>query len=654
MQKERTLFFSTATILWLFLSLFPWQGGFEGFAIPRFAVGVFIYLLPGALTFLLLSENRKLSLRTILGGLVVALFVTGLLGLTVRIFHLNFTFVRWAFALWGAVVIWVFYFRPAPITLEFDKPSVWEGVLLAAAAGAAFYFSSLARPPLIHDDAFTYNALLYYYQHAPAVDFSFPAALNNLKTPRFWLAFWPLAEALISAFSGVDGLFVTGLYLPPLLAVMSFVGVYVLARTLGIPRALAGAAILAQGFGLMRLTLSSQSGKLFFQRLTEDKVVAAFVISLTLVLLAVEYLEKPGARKLLLVWIAAWAMGFTHPVQLGMISMVIGVYCLLSMFKAERRVKYFLLIGVLASVVVVPYLFRFGGGENAQTLSFTLGEVEENDEFFRLRRNRVEIIEGTQFYGLSPYLTQGLPYRIGVLSALASLFFFWRDRAARYVLASFIVLGLAMLPYTGWLIGMFTTPYQLWRLTWLTPLGIASAVLIWLGVELIQRFKSPAAMRRWLYPLMQASAYFVLMIGIVYVRPWASGNLYTGNVNIPDFYNNYINAAKTMNQLDVEGVPIVVGGPDAVTHSIIPSLTMKYAPLVFRVESGGGNTMIWRSLTGEDVPPDVRLERLREYNVEYLLVKGDPEWIQALLDEYPSNISFLFKDQRLAFYKLSH
>lgn len=654
MRRNRKYVFLTGAAFWLFLALFPWQGWAEGFAIPRFAAGVFIYLLPGALTFLLLSENRNLSLRTILGGLITALFATGLLGAIVRIFHLDFTFIRWTFALWGAVVIWVFYFRPVPIIVKFEKLSWEEGILLAVAAGAAFYFASLARPPLIHDDAFTYNALLYYYQHAPAVDFSFPAALNNLKTPRFWLAFWPLAEAMISAFSGVDGLFVTGVYLPPLLAVMSFIGIYVLARTLGIPRALGGAAILAQGFALMRLTLSSQAGKLFFQRLTEDKVAAAFVISLALVMLALEYLEKPNARKLLLVWIAACAMAFTHPVQLGMISIIVGVYCLLSMFRAEARMKYLLLIGVLASVAVVPYLFRFGGGENAQTLSFTLGEVEENDEFFRLRRNRVEIIEGTQFYGLSPYLTQGLPYRVGALSAFACLFFFWRNRAARYVLASFIVLGLAVLPYTGWLIGMFTTPYQLWRLTWLTPLGIAFAVLIGIGIEILQRFKPLAAQRRWLHPLIQGLVFLVLIAAIAYVRPWASGNLYTGNVNIPDFYNNYINAAKAMNELDIEGVPIIIGAPDAVTHSIIPSLTMKYAPLVFRVESGGNNTRIWRTLTGEDIPPDTRLERLREYNVEYLLVKGDPEWVQALLDEYPSNISFLFKDQRLTFYKLSY
>lgn len=654
MLNQRNFIFLIALLSWIFFAVLPWQGWLIEYEIVRFILGVLIYLFPGTLTFLLLSENKTLSLRIILGGLIITLFVTGLLGVFARLLQLNFDFIYWVFMLWGSAVILVFYQKPVNFLFEFEKPPWWELILIIFTIGGVIYFTSLVRLPLIHDDAFTYNALVYYYQNAPILDFSFPPALNNLKTPRFWIAFWPLAEAMISEFSGVDGLFITGVYLPPLLACLSFLGVYVVARTLGLPRIVAGVALLAQGVGLMRLSLSSQSGKLFFQRLTEDKVVAAFLVSLILVFLVDEYLEKPDARKLLLVWVAAWAMTFTHPVQFGMICMIIGLYGLPLMLKSDTRGKYLLLIGILASIVIVPYLFRFVEGENAQTLSFSLKEIEENDEFFRLRNNRVEIIEGTQFYGLSPYLTSALPYRIGALSALISLFFFWRNKAARYVLASFLVLGVAVFPYTGWIIGMFTTPYQLWRLTWLTPFGIAFAFLIWFGFDVIQRIKPLIAWRKWLTPLFYSAVFCLLIASIAFVRPWALSNLHTGNVNVLDFYSNYTNTARLMNQLEVEGAPIIIGAPDAVTHSIIPSLTMKYVPLVFRVESGRGNTAVWQSLIGEDIPPDVRLERLRESQVEYLLIKGDPEWIEILLNEYSSNISLIFKDQRLTLYKLSY
>jgi hypothetical protein len=369
MLKNRNFLFGTALFLWIFFALYPWQS-WLAMDILRFALGVLIYLVPGLLTFNAIYEEHTLTFKSILGGMMVSIFVTGLLGVIARFFHLNFTFIRWVFALWGIAILLVYYFKRANIFIQFEKMTWWEAALLALSAGCAVYVSSIAQPPLVQDDAFTYNALLYYFQNAPALTFEFPDALNRLEIPRFWIAYWPLVEALISGFSGVDGLLITGSFLPPLLAVFSFMAVYALARTLGLSRLLAGAAVLAQGLSLMRLTKRNQPGNLFFQSLTEDKVAAAFIIALILFFLVVEYFNNPTSRKLFLIWIASWAMAFTHPVQFGMACMIVGVYGLPSLFKSELRLKYFIVIGVLVSVVVVPYLFRFGGGEYSQSLSF--------------------------------------------------------------------------------------------------------------------------------------------------------------------------------------------------------------------------------------------------------------------------------------------
>jgi hypothetical protein len=654
MLKNNKILLFAITLFWVFLNFFSWQAWFEKFETFRFLFAMFIYLTPGILTFLLLSEDKIISLRLLMGGFAISLFATGVFGVIARVFQLNFTFIMWAFALWGIIIFYLYSNKPIQIHFDFDKPTWWEAVLLLLTFSAVMYFASLVRQPVIHDDAFTYNALLFYYQHAPQINFDMPDALSNLETPRFWLAFWPLAEAMISELSAIDGLLITGYYLPPLLAVFSFTGVYVLARTLGLSRILACIAIIAQGFGLMRLTLASQSGRLFFSRMTEDKVVAAFVVSLILLTLVVEYLSNPNNRKLVLMWLVAWAMAFTHPVQFGMICMIIGLYGLPAIFKTETRSKYIIMIVLLAVIAVVPYFSRFVEGENAQTLSFSLEDIEENDEYFRLRSNRIVIIEGTQFYGLDPYLVSALPYRIGALAAVVSLFFFWRDKAARYILAAFLVLGMAYLPYTGWMVGMFTTPYQLWRLTWLMPLGIAFAFLVWVGIDFIYKIKWFDLKKNWLNPLLYASVIGFLFASIFYIRAWTTENLFTGNINVHDFYTNYVNTARMMNALDVEDGAVIIGAPDAATHGIIPSLTLKYVPLVFRVESGGNNTQVWNSLIGDDISPDVRLERLKENNVQYLLVKGDLEWLQVFLNEYPNNIKFLFKDQRLSLYKLTY
>lgn len=654
MSKNRIPLLFISSVLWLFFALYPWQPWLTGLDILRFVLGSLIYLLPGTITFLALSDTKELTIKSVLGGFAISIFVTGLLGVSARLLHLNFTFIRWMFALWGVGVLLLYFLKSWSLSIHFEKLDWWEAALLAVSAGCVVYIASIARPPLIHDDAFTYNALLYYFQHAPALTFEFPDALNRLEIPRFWIAYWPLVEAMLSGFSGVDGLFITGTLLPPLLAVFSFLSVYTLAQTLGLSRLLAGGAMLAQGFSLMRLSRQNQPGNLFFQRLTEDKVVAAFVLSLIVLFFVVEYFNKPTHRKLLLVWIAAWAMAFTHPVQFGMTCMIAGVYGLPSLFKQDMRLKYFFVIGALASVVLVPYLFRFGGGEYSQSLSFSLEDVAANNEFERFGVRRVDIIEGTRFYGISRYLTVGLPYEVGLVAALVSLFFFWKNNAARYVLSSFLVLGIAMLPYTGWIVGMFTTPFQLWRLTWLTPFGIAFGFLLWFVFDLAQTIKLPQGLKRWLAPLYHVGVYAVLLAIVIYVSNWTLGNVEKSNTDVASFYANYINAAKRMNAVEVEGTPIILGGPDEATNSILPSLTMQFEPMVFRVEIGSEKTKLWRSLVADETPPDVRFAGFKENQVEYLFLKGEPEWMLALKNLYPENVIFLFREERFSLYKITY
>ncbi len=652
MLKNKNLPLAISITIWFFFSIVPWQAWFQHFDIFRFVTGLLVYLVPGWITFLLITDNKNISPRVFLGGFVVAIFVTGLLGLSARLFHLNFIFIRWGFALWGVAAITLLFLRKETITFQFEKFTWWEVVSLLFTVGAVVYFAAITSLPLIHDDAFSYNALLYYYQHAPVLDFVFPVSMTRLEIPRFWIAYWPLVEAMISDLSGVDGLFVAGAYLPSALACFSFLGIYALGRTLGLPRAAAGAAVLAQGFSLMRLSRLNLSGNLFFQRMTEDKVVAAFVISTILILFAVEYLGAPDKRKLLLVGIAALAMAFTHPIQFGMTCMIIGVYGLPSLIKKDIRLKYFALIAVLAAVVLIPYLFRFGGGEYSESLSFTLADVARNDEFERFGIRRVEIIEGTPFYGISTYLTPGLPYEVSLFAVAVSLFFFRRHKSALFVLSAFLVLGVSMLPYTGWIVGLFTTPFQLWRLTWLMPFGLAFGFLVWACFEIIQKIKAFQQRPPWIQPVYYLSILTALLAAVIYVHPWAMSNVERRNVDVVDFYSNYLGAAKLMNELDVNGA-VIIGGPDAVTNSIIPSLTLKYIPFIFRVEVGGAPTKLWKSLVENGLSPEERLTLFRQNNIEYLFMKGEQGWLTDLQEKYPDKVLRIFREQRFSLYKLT-
>jgi hypothetical protein len=285
-------------------------------------------------------------------------------------------------------------------------------------------------------------------------------------------------------------------------------------------------------------------------------------------------------------------------------------------------------------------------------LSFSLEDVEENDEFARFGVRRIDIIEETGFYGISHYLTRGLPYEVSVVAVVFTLFFFWKNKSARYVLAAFLVLGVSMFPYTGWIVGTFTTPFQLWRLTWLMPFGLAFAFLVWAVFELAQKNKLVEQWKLWLQPVYYLAAFSAMIGLVVYVRPWAANNLPSNNLDMADIYSNYVRVGERMNELDVTGMPVIVGAPDATVSGIIPSLTLKFNPLVFRVQGGGEQTKVWKSLVADEIPPEERLIRLRESKVEYLLIRGEPVWLPEFEEKYPKDFTLLFKDQRLSLYQL--
>jgi hypothetical protein len=138
---------------------------------------------------------------------------------------------------------------------------------------------------------------------------------------------------------------------------------------------------------------------------------------------------------------------------------------------------------------------------------------------------------------------------------------------------------------------------------------------------------------------------------VIYVRLWAANNLPSNNLDMVDIYSNYVRVGERMNRMQVDS-PTIVGAPDATVSGIIPSMTLKFNPLVFRVQGGGEQTKIWKSLVADEILPEERLTRLRESRVEYLLIRGEPAWLPKFKEKYPDVISLVFKDQRLSLYNV--
>jgi len=651
MTKSKLIVFLLSAGAWTLLTGISWQPWFESWAVFRFLLGVGLFLLPGVLTCLLiLAESEPRWAFIFLAGFATSVTGVALLGIVARALAWNFAFIRSGLTLWGIVAIGVLVFGGRKFRLRVERLRSWEYVPLVCTAAVVAYLASLAMPPLIHDDAFSYNALLYYFQHAGALTFQFPDSLNRLEIPRFWIAYWPLVEAVISTLGGIDGLLITGIFLSPVLVALSALGIYELAVGLGLGRNGGMVAVLAQGLSLMRLTRLNQPGSIFFYHLTHDKVAAAFVLTPILILCAVEYLQNPAPRRLCVAVIAALAMVFAHPVIFGMTCMIVGIYGILSLFNERSRWAFPRLLAILAAIALVPYSFRFGGGEYQQSLSFSLTDVIEHGELVRFGVRRIDVIEGTSFYGISHYLAVGLPYKIALGATLLSLFLFMKSKAARLVLAAFLLLGLAMFPYTGWLIGFLTSPFQLWRLTWVMPFGLAAALMVWALEQMLLRINWKQRFGLSPIPVFYGVTMASMVAGIAFLAPWAKGNLEKGQLDLMDIYSNYISVGTYLNGMHVAGAPIIIGGPDDTTNSIIPSLTVRFAPLVFRVESGGVQTTLWKSIFGDNIPLEDRYSRLRANHVDFVLAKGQVNWLEGLVES--GQLESVYHLQRFTLYRL--
>jgi hypothetical protein len=172
------------------------------------------------------------------------------------------------------------------------------------------------------------------------------------------------------------------------------------------------------------------------------------------------------------------------------------------------------------------------------------------------------------------------------------------------------------------------------------------------GFEMIQKIKPLLRWLEWIRPVYYLSVMVMFIAAVISIHNWTMGNVERKNVDVVDFYSNYLSTAKLMNEMDVDG-PVIIGGPNAVTNSIIPSLTLKYVPFIFRVEAGSGQTGLWKSLVEDGLSPEERLALYRENHVEYLLFKGEAGWLTELQNQYPENISRIFRDQRFSLYRLT-
>jgi len=639
-------------LLWVFLWQYPWQQWTNNIRWIGVSIGILLFIIPGSIVTLLLEKKPQKWSGVILYGFVISISIVSILGLLARIFHLSFAFINQGLFTLGAFSIGYLILSRNPFTsvpFPRSKNILWIIVLLIPLIVLIYTASKLTIPPLIHDDDLSYNALLAYYRYADQLDFS--DTVTHITRVRFWLAFWPLAEAVLANLSGMHGLLLTGIYISPLLAALSFLSVYHLGVTLNIKRKFIFVGIIAQIASLIRLTGSSQPGNAFFNIFPQDKNVAAFIIAPIIFAQTIDYLNLPSRKKAVILILSVMGLGFIHPTVLGMTVIISSIYAVINtIFSRQWKPSLFLIL-IFAFCMMPHFSLRFFEEDGRRV--YTVESDAETVRDYKINSHRIRVLGDTRFYGIAPDVIDGLPFTLLIIVGFFSLTQVLNSSATRFFVSILIILGFIYIPYTGWLLGLAITPFHLWRIPRLFPYGLSIAFFIeWLINLLTLKIKFFNKRKEFISYAVSLVASLVISAGIFYILPWATGNLSGNKPGFDLWYEQYIEIGDFLRSAENQDV-VIVGGPDTITNDIIPSLSANADLISFRNENPGPNTDIWKSLVAEEINNGERLSSLEKYNVKYILLREDVDWMEEIQREYPGKFQKITENKKLSLYEFN-
>lgn len=656
---RRWMFALVAGGLWLLLfAWLPWQTALAGSALGRTLVALLLFCVPGFCLHALLDEERELDLALRLpAGLCLSVGVTGLLGFFGCVAGLPSGFVSGGLLVTGLLALVLLALRGG-LAVPARAPRDTERLIDLAALGAALLLTAwLCVAPSLGSDDLTHVARVAAFQQRPQLGFGGIAfGGDNVIAPRYWLAFWPLVEAVLSTLADVQPLELTTNHLGGLLGFVGGLAVFNLARTLGLSRRLAVLAVLAQTTGLLLTALRDQPGLLFFNRVAEDKFFAFFVLAPIVLQIVVSYLERPARRTVARVVLAWLALLFSHPTSLGMVALVVGGFCALELLFGARR-EAALVLAVIVPLTGAAAVVRFVPHVYHQRVFFDVETASEEKEVTAGRKRRVAQIPGTRFYGIGPAAVGTTGRVLGVAVLGLALLRVRRQRTARYVAAALGVVAAAVFPYTGWILGSLLTPFHLWRILCLVPFGIGTAFVLALGRDaLARRLASRPELRRRSGRLALAACGVVLVALPVTIatrggsrltalsRPagWQDTLVLSARKRKFDWklpYDNLEQLARVLQDAS-DGRAVLIA--DRGLNDLVPSLSAGAALLVFR--SAAQSTLHagipladarrrWDAqsrLTANEATPEEAAAFLADNGVELVLTGEQTPWLHAI------------------------
>lgn len=662
LEQVRLLFdkskFVLFLLLWVFL-YFADLGWLARFPWVQVAIGILIFALPGIAASIYLAGKRLTLISHCTSGIAISIFFVGALGFLGRVFHLPFAFIKPVFFVSGLLLFFAIKKQVTSRT-QWYKPQRFSIItlsLLILAMAVPIAFTFLYR---FQGDDFSYLAYLTNWQHAQALNFR-EVIFNTgqVDSIRFWLAMLPMNFAFLSELSNVHGVLLMGLYLEPFLVVMAVLATYNLYEDVLQSNDLAISAVILQLMFLIVRNGVGYTGIVFFNRLSQDKAFAAFIL-VPIFFLAIRYLlDSFSVRSSLFVLLTGLSLTLTHPVTLAFSLFIAGVYIVIETLIHKDYKKLTVSLCLLAIIVLpaastriiqLPIVIRYipALAEVKTKGAFDLETALNTNQI----NTRITYITGTPFYGFRLNLIRmgnGDPSTNNWIQSFFAWSYLWvlglgllwsilnlkKHPIAPFIAATCLLISMAAIPYTGWLLGYFVSARLLIRAAWMMQFGLIGTVLI---MECFKYISSKITSK--VHSKLQFSKE-KLVLGIIFLITIASigSTFYAVNISAVitrsrNTFNEYQSSLRSIASFGdyleqyLPNPSIIVAQPPL--QDYLPGLSSKAKPIFFRSSQFSLYTIdkpktdLLLSLPQKSDSINDRINTLLTYHIRYIVTKHSP------------------------------
>lgn len=627
-------------LIWFCLWFIPWGELFQdvsnlylGFVLDLVCLGLalLIFLVPGILLYWLFEPKRN-NLVDDIGllpiGFALSTTLICMIGIIGRIAGFSFQTVKILFAFTGGlefILLSVFTTRLQSIKWDFRHTFAWIKLY-----GPLLFVIFLSALLTFHDELFfiddrTYLAYITNWQHSSSLNFNNIVIKSDvLELERFWLALYPMGQALLADLSGIPAILLIANYLELYLVPVAVVASYWFGRELGLSRKASVLSALIQ-IALFSWMIGEEwpVGKWFFESMGEDKVSAVFHLTPVFFVFLLRYLDRPITKNFILFLVCGIALTLTHPVSLFFACAITGGFVLCSWTTRPFRARTFAVVSLICVMLTMPYIVIRIVDYSSQA-AFTLETSSLSNSY---QADRYVNIISDVFYGFNPgvllffdipsnsrfyqqyQIVRSFPLVILVVAGTLAILrlkqgpFYW------YISICVFLILFAMIPYTGWILGYFTDARLIYRVTWYMPLGM-SVVLILMSLDkwLNNRscffiFQNTVSYR------ILKDYFFWFLISSAFVSPLVVFRTIPHVSRYFDFLDHNIQLAEVGSYIDSNSRdPVISIGLDYMDTQFLPGVSAHTRLISFREEKlENGHNYFLR--------PEEVLERKRASNV---------------------------------------